>query len=299
VGSRFGLLGDHMGKFSRTFSLMRASWEVLKQDKELLFFPLLSAIGCVLVLASFAAPILALTDWQAAGESMAAGTAEALSVSDGKVSADQIMQMLGLFLFYCCNYFVIIFFNAGLIACAEIRMEGGDPTVGDGLRAAWSRLPAILGWAVLAATVGLVLRMIEERSNLVGKIVAGLLGMAWSITSFLVVPILVIENEGPLSALQRSASMLKRTWGEQIIGNFSFGLIFIVLALPLALLLFTGIAAQSVALVVVSVIGFIVIALAQSALQGIFQAALYLYMRDGEAPEGFEASALQESIGHR
>jgi len=278
---------------------MRASWEVLKQDKELLFFPLLSAIGCVLVLASFAAPILALTDWQAAGESMAAGTAEALSVSDGKVSADQIMQMLGLFLFYCCNYFVIIFFNAGLIACAEIRMEGGDPTVGDGLRAAWSRLPAILGWAVLAATVGLVLRMIEERSNLVGKIVAGLLGMAWSITSFLVVPILVIENEGPLSALQRSASMLKRTWGEQIIGNFSFGLIFIVLALPLALLLFTGIAAQSVALVVVSVIGFIVIALAQSALQGIFQAALYLYMRDGEAPEGFEASALQESIGHR
>jgi hypothetical protein len=288
-----------MGKFSRTFSLMRASWEVLKQDKELLFFPLLSAIGCVLVLASFAAPILALTDWQAAGESMAAGTAEALSVSDGKVSADQITQMLGLFLFYCCNYFVIIFFNAGLIACAEIRMEGGDPTVGDGLRAAWSRLPAILGWAVLAATVGLVLRMIEERSNLVGKIVAGLLGMAWSITSFLVVPILVIENEGPLSALQRSASMLKRTWGEQIIGNFSFGLIFIVLALPLALLLFTGIAAQSVALVVVSVIGFIVIALAQSALQGIFQAALYLYMRDGEAPEGFEASALQESIGHR
>ncbi len=278
---------------------MRASWEVLKQDKELLFFPLLSAIGCVLVLASFAAPILALTDWQAAGESMAAGTAEALSVSDGKVSADQIMQMLGLFLFYCCNYFVIIFFNAGLIACAEIRMEGGDPTVGDGLRAAWSRLPAILGWAVLAATVGLVLRMIEERSNLVGKIVAGLLGMAWSITSFLVVPILVIENEGPLSALQRSASMLKKTWGEQIIGNFSFGLIFIVLALPLALLLFTGIAAQSVALVVVSVIGFIVIALAQSALQGIFQAALYLYMRDGEAPEGFEASALQESIGHR
>lgn len=288
-----------MGKFSRTFSLMRASWEVLKQDKELLFFPLLSAIGCALVLASFAAPILALTDWQAAGESMAAGTAEALSVSDGKVSADQIMQMLGLFLFYCCNYFVIIFFNAGLIACAEIRMEGGDPTVADGLRAAWSRLPAILGWAVLAATVGLVLRMIEERSNMVGKIVAGLLGMAWSITSFLVVPILVIENEGPLSALQRSTSMLKKTWGEQIIGNFSFGLIFIVLALPLALLLFTGIAAQSVALVVVSVIGFIVIALAQSALQGIFQAALYLYMRDGEAPEGFEASALQESIGHR
>jgi hypothetical protein len=287
-----------VGKFSRTFSLMRASWEVLKQDKELLLFPLLSAICCVLVLASFAGPILAMTDWQAASESVTSGAVESLSRSDGAISAEQAMHMLGLFLFYCCNYFVIIFFNAGLIACAEIRMEGGDPTVGDGLRAAWARLPAIAGWAVLAATVGLVLRMIEERSNFVGKIVAGLLGIAWSLTSFLVVPILVIENEGPLSALKRSASMLKKTWGEQIIGNFSFGLIFLLLALPGILLVALGFAANSVALIVVSVMYFTAIALAQSALQGIFQAALYLYMRDGVAPEGFEASALQASIGH-
>ncbi|MGB5265983.1 MAG: DUF6159 family protein, partial [Polyangiales bacterium] len=268
-------------------------------DKELLVFPLLSAVGCMLVLASFAAPILALTDWQAASESIAAGTVETLSESGGTVSADQALHMLGLFLFYCCNYFVIIFFNAGLIACAEIRMEGGDPTVRDGLRAAWARLPAILGWAVVAATVGLVLRMIEERSNLVGKIVAGLLGMAWSLTSFLVVPILVIENEGPLSALKRSASMLKKTWGEQLIGNFSFGLIFLLFALPGILFLFLGIAANSVALIVGAVVYFTVISLAQSALQGIFQAALYLYMRDGKAPEGFDTSALQASIGHR
>ncbi|MFW2389361.1 MAG: DUF6159 family protein [Polyangiales bacterium] len=288
-----------MGKFSRTFSLMRASWEVLKQDKELLFFPLFSAIGCVLVLASFALPILATTDLQAAGESAAAGTMEALSASDGKISADQVMYMLGLFAFYCCNYFVIIFFNAGLIACAEIRMEGGDPTVADGLRAAWARLPAILGWALVAATVGLALRMIEERSNLIGKIVAGLLGMAWSITSFLVVPILVIENEGPVSALKRSVSMLKQTWGEQLIGNFSFGLIFILLALPGVFLLATGFVVGNTPLIVMAILFFVAISLAQSALQGIFQAALYLYVRDGEAPEGFETGDLQASIGQR
>jgi hypothetical protein len=280
-------------------SLMRASWDVLKQDKELLLFPLLSGICCVLVLASFAGPILALTDWQAASESVTSGAAQGLSGSDGRLSAEHGLHMLTLFVFYCCNYFVIIFFNAGLIACAQIRMEGGDPTVGDGLRAAWARLPAIAGWAVLAATVGLVLRMIEERSNLVGKIVAGLLGIAWSITSFLVVPILVIENEGPVSALQRSAVMLKKTWGEQIIGNFSFGLIFLLLALPGVFFLVLGITANSVTVIVVSVLYFIGIALAQSALQGIFQAALYLYMRDGAAPEGFEAGALQASIGHR
>ena len=288
-----------MGKFSRTTSMMRASWDVLKQDKELLLFPLLSGICCLLVLASFAGPILALTDWQAAGESMTAGATQALSDSDGSLSMEQAMHMLVLFAFYCCNYFVIIFFNAGLIACAQIRMEGGDPTVKDGLHAAWSRLPAIAGWAVLAATVGLVLRLIEERSSLVGKIVAGLLGMAWSITSFLVVPILVIENESPLSALRRSAVMLKKTWGEQLIGNFSFGFIFLLLALPGVFVLVLGISANSVPLIVVSVLYFIAISLAQSALQGIFQAALYLYMRDGEAPEGFEVDELQASIGHR
>ena len=288
-----------MGKFSRTTSLMRASWDVLKQDKELLLFPLLSGICCVLVLASFAVPMLAMTDWQAAGENLSAGGAQTWGESGGSVSVEQAMHMLALFLFYCCNYFVIIFFNAGLIACAQIRMEGGDPTVSDGLRAAWARLPAIAGWAVLAATVGMVLRMIEERSSLVGKIVAGLLGMAWSLTSFLVVPILVIENEGPVGALQRSAAMLKKSWGEQLIGNFSFGFIFLLLALPGVLFLMMGISAQSVTVITVAVLYFIAISLAQSALQGIFQAALYLYMRDGAAPEGFEAGALQASIGHR
>ena len=275
---------------------MRASWEVLKQDKELLLFPLFSAIGSIFVLVSFAAPILALTDWQAASDSMAAGTAEALS-SESELSAERVGYTLGVFLFYCCNYFVMIFFNAGLVACAEIRMEGGDPTVGDGLRAAWSRLPAILGWSVVAATVGLVLRMIEERSNLVGKIVAGLLGMAWSLTSFLVVPILVVENEGPIRALKRSAAMLKETWGEQLIGNFSFGLIFMIVTLPAVFLIVAGVAAGSGTLIVVGVLAAILIALAQSALQGIFQAALYLYMRDGVAPVGFDAAELQASIG--
>ncbi len=274
---------------------MHASWDVLKQDKELLLFPLLSGICCVLVLASFAGPILAMTDWQAASEAVAA---QELLASDGDLSTTQAWQMLTLFLFYLCNYFVIIFFNAGLIACAQIRMEGGDPTVSDGLRAAWARLPAIAGWAVLAASVGMLLRLIEQRSNLVGKIVVALLGMAWSLTSFLVIPILVIDNESPVGALQRSAAMLKKTWGEQLIGNFSFGLIFMLLALPGILVLVVGVTAQSVTLIVFAVLYFIGIALAQSALQGIFQAALYLYMRDGEAPEGFEAAALQASIGH-
>jgi hypothetical protein len=286
-----------MGKLSRTMSLMRASWEVLKQDKELLVFPLLSGILCMVVLVSFALPVLGTFDWQAAGDGMAASASHAVGESDAPLTAERALRMLWLFLFYVSNYFVIIFFNAGLVACAEIRMGGGNPTVGDGLRAAWQRMGAIAGWALIAGTMGMLLRATEERSSFMVRIVVGVFGLAWSLMSFLVVPILVIEKEGPISAIKRSTSMLKRTWGEQIIGNFSFGLIFLLLALPGILLLVTGFAAQSVAVIVLAVLYMVVIALAQSALQGIFQTALYLYMRDGQAPQGFDSAELEASVG--
>lgn len=288
-----------MGKLSRTTSLMRASWEVLKQDKELLVFPMLSGILCMVVLASFALPLLGTFDWQAAGEGVAASASQAVGDADAPLTAERALRMLWMFLFYVSNYFVIIFFNAGLVACAEIRMEGGDPTVGDGLAAAWHRVGAIAGWALIAGTVGMLLRATEERSSFMTRIVAGLLGMAWSMVSFLVVPILVIEGDGPVSALKRSTRMLKRTWGEQIIGNFSFGLIFVLLAVPGVVLLVTGFAAQSVFVIVLAVFYLVIMALAQSALQGIFQAALYLYMRDGKAPQGFDSAELEASVGMR
>ena len=205
-----------------------------------------------------------------------------------------------LFLFYFCNYFVIVFFNSAVIACAAIRMQGGDPTVGDGFRAAFARLPLIFGWALVSATVGLILRIIEDRSKTVGKIVAGLLGLAWTVVSFLVVPILVIEKKGPISALKESTLLLKKTWGEQIIGNFSFGFIFFLLNIPAIILIALGIFSGNVAIlitcIILGVVYLIIVALIQSALQAIFQAAIYLYAREGEAPAGFEPDLLAYSM---
>ena len=197
---------------------------------------------------------------------------------------------------YLCNYFVVIFFNAGIIACATLRMSGGNPTIGDGFRAAAARLPAIAGWAVLSATVGLILRLIEDRSKWVGRIVAGLLGAAWTVVSFLVVPILVVENKSPITALQESTALVKKTWGEQVAGNFGFGLIFLLLALPafavIVLSIFSGNIAIMGGCIVLAVVYLIGLGLVQSALQSIFQAAVFLYARDGQVPEGFEAEVL-------
>ena len=278
-----------MGKLSNTWSLMGASWRVLKQDKEILIFPLMSGVCCLLVLASFAIPIISSGNWE---------------LPDENASAEQGIMYYGtLFLFYFCTYFVIVFFNSAIIVCATIRMQGGDPTVGDGFRASLARLPLIFGWALVSATVGLVLRIIEDRSKTVGRIVAGLLGMAWTVVSFLVVPILVIEKKGPIHALKESTMLLKKTWGEQLIGNFSFGLIFFLLSIPAFILaalgFFSGGAVALATCIILAVIYLIVIALIQSALQAIFQAAVYLYTRDGGAPAGFDPELLADSMGHK
>ena len=275
-----------MNKIYRTWSLMSACWQILRKDKGLLLFPLVSGICCLLLLASFAIPLYATNHWQPPGR--------------GAETAQQVAYYGVLFLFYVCNYFVIIFFNAAIVACATIRMRGGEPTVGDGFRAAATRLPVIAGWAVLSATVGLVLRVIEDRSEKIGQIVSGLLGAAWTLVSFMVVPILVVENKNPFTALKESTVMLKKTWGERLAGSFSFGLIFFLLGIPAVVLIVLGFFSGSVAgiagAIAVAVIYLMVLALVQSALQAIFQAALYLYAREGQVPEGFEAELLGNAM---
>jgi hypothetical protein len=182
-------------------------------------------------------------------------------------------------------------------------MNGDNPTIGDGFRAAAARLPGIIGWALVSATVGLILRILEDRSDKVGRFVAGLFGMAWTVVSFLVVPILVVENKNPITALKDSTVLLKKTWGEQLVSNFSFGLIFMLLNLPaIALVVLGAVVHNTTALVVcigLAVIYFIALALIQSALQSIFQAALFLYARNGQVPAGFQAEALGSAMRGR
>jgi hypothetical protein len=275
-----------MNKIARTWSLMSACWQVLRKDKALLVFPICSGISCLLVLASFALPLYFSGHWQ--------------PPSRGAETAQQIAYYGVLFLFYVCNYFVIIFFNAGIVACATMRLSGGNPTVGDGFRAAISRLPVIVGWAVISATVGVLLRIIEDRSAKVGQIVAAFLGGAWTLVSFLVVPILVVENKNPFAALRDSTMLLKKTWGERLIGGFSFGLIFLLLSIPAVLLIvaafFSGSAPLIITGIALAVVYFLVLALVQSALQAIFQAAIFLYARDGQVAEGFSDELLGSAV---
>lgn len=276
-----------MGRFSRTWRMMGASWAVLKQDKELLVFPVLSTLAMILVLISFASPLLN------------GGVRQHLERGDHS----GVIVYAGMFLVYLAVYFVMIFFNAAIVACALQRMSGSDPTIGFGLAAAWKRLPQIFGWALVTSTVGLILRAIEERVGVIGQIVVAVLGMTWTVTSFLVVPVLVNEGKGPFDAYSDSVAMLKRSWGEQIIGNVSFGLIFMVLGIvPVGLVILatmSGSQPATDAALVICAAYLIVATLVQSTLQAIYQAAVYRYARNGAAPEGFDAELLAGSFRRR
>ncbi|MGD8282165.1 MAG: DUF6159 family protein [Gemmatimonadota bacterium] len=262
------------GRFSNSFALVKASANVLKLDKELMVFPLMSGIATILVAASFIAPLIWVGGPQMFPEGEPVGYA-------GYVYG---------FLFYMAQYTVIFFFNAALVGAALIRLDGGDPSVSDGLAIASKRMASILGYAAIAATVGMILRAIQERSGILGKIIAGFMGMAWTLTTYLTVPILVTKNVGPVDAIKESAQIFKRTWGEQVIGNFGMGWAVALIALAwtaLSVGVIMAMASLGVGIGVLFVVGimvagYIVLALFASALNGIYTAALYRFAMTGE-----------------
>jgi hypothetical protein len=261
------------GSIGNSIALVKASMNVLRLDKELLVFPVMSGIASVLVMASFAAPII-----------FAGGT------GDFEGGGGGYLPMAVMFLFYVVQYTVIFFFNSALVGAALIRLDGGDPTVSDGLAIASKRMGSILGYAVISATVGMILRMISERGGIIAKIAAGLAGMAWTLATYLAVPVLVTKDIGPIEAVKESAAIFKRTWGEQVTGNFGIGwaMFFAFVGWTAAMAgMFWLAATLGSPLLILSVmggglVGYVLLALVGSALGGIYRAALYRYAMTGD-----------------
>ena len=274
-----------MGKFARSWALVKASMAILRADKELLVFPLVSAVAVLLVALSFVLPMFGL------------GVFDHMDRNGGTPPA----LYAWIFAFYLAQYFVMFFFNSALVGAAMIRLDGGDPTVADGLRIARGKWLSILGYAAIAATVGMILRAMEQRAGFLGRIVVGLVGVAWTLATFLTVPILVARDVGPVDAVKQSAALLKQTWGENVIGNGGLGLVLglanvavILIGIALAMALASqGLAVLAVVAGVVAAIVVLGLALVQSALSGIYSAALYRYAVEGNAPAGFDGVLLQ------
>ncbi|MCU1369248.1 MAG: hypothetical protein JWO77_442 [Ilumatobacteraceae bacterium] len=276
-----------MGRWERSKQLASASWGLLRHDKELLFLPLISGIASLAIAATFLLPLYLSSETRSVG---------------GSTSLEmKPVGYLVLFLMYLVLAYVAIFFKTAMLCGADERMQGGEPTLGSALSGAMSRAGKILPWAIVTATVSVILRSLEERAGILGRIVIGLVGMAWAVVTFLVLPIVVFEDVGVGTAIKRSTEMLKRTWGENLIVNLGIGLIAMVLTLPAILVIVGGFVTGSVPIIVAAVavgaVWIIGVSCWSSAMTAVFQLALYRYATQAPLPSEFAQVDLGGAFG--
>ncbi|GIW80169.1 MAG: hypothetical protein KatS3mg105_1976 [Gemmatales bacterium] len=270
----------------RSFELAKSSWQVLKADKELVLFPILSGVGCILILITFALPFLAQPDLLS-------------FLSEDENQSVPFWAYVVVFLYYFCNYFIVVFFNAALVSCAIIRFNGGNPTLADGIRTSFDRIPQIAAWAAVSATIGLLLKAVENSNEKAGRFISSLLGTAWTVMTYFVVPVLVVEKIGPIEAVKRSMSILKKTWGEALIGHWGLGFFSFLLMLPGIVLLVAGCfllqvsVALGITVVVLAVLALLVAGAAGAALNGIYISDMYQYASTGQVPQGFAEATIR------
>ncbi|HET8921436.1 MAG TPA: DUF6159 family protein [Candidatus Acidoferrum sp.] len=272
-----------MGKFSRSWELVKQSFAILRSDKQLMLFPVLSTICCLIVTVLIAT----------GGTILMMPAMASAAASGARFNPNQSPAfLLGMFGLYVVNYFVIVFFNVALVGVANSRLMGGTWTFRDGIELAWARKGTILQWAFVAATVGMVLKTIEERMGLIGRLIMRIIGVAWALACYFVVPVLAFEGLTPFQAIKRSSKLFKETWGEKVTGGFSLSLVSMLLMLPgfglfLAAIILGGVKGFLFGFAVL-ILYLLLLSIMMSAIQGIFNAALYRYACFKQVPPAFD-----------
>lgn len=269
-----------METLSRSWDLLGRSFAILKSDKQLMWLPVISGIFCL------------------AATVIICGVGFLTVVPAGPIPNDPAQQRLlarqmapFLFLYYFVTYSIVIYFNVALVSIATDRIRGGQATLGDGLQIAWSRKWSIVQWALVSATVGTLLQMLERQLRFVGRFVARTIGLIWTLASFFVVPLLAAGDIGPVEALYKSGHIFRKAWGEEVVGGFSFGAVFLVLALPGLILPVMGARLSQAGLfagVALAAIYWLILSVINAAVRGVFVAALFCYATEGRVPTGFD-----------
>jgi hypothetical protein len=269
-----------MGRIKRGWGLTKKSWALLREHPSLIRFPLYGGVATTLLAIVFLGPGLYLWD-------------------DDQLAGALPLIVIGVYVLSLVGFY----FSVGLAACADMIFRGEEATVGDGLAVARSRLRQISGWAAVSAAISLVMGVLENQGGTLGTIAARLVGMAWSLITFLAVPVIAIEGTGPLETIKRSGALFRERWGQQITGNLAIGgAVFLLGVLPAIALIGGGIALWASASflgALLVVIGALVLAIAlliSRALSGIFGVALYRYALDGETVGGFTQADLESAV---
>jgi hypothetical protein len=270
-----------MNTFSRSFRLVKESYAVLKKDKELMLFPIISGVAGIILLISFLIMMFSTSLFGSLGN---------------------IISYPLIFLYYLLSYFIIIFFNTGLIACVNIRLNGGDPKFKDGIDIAMKNVGKIFAWALISATIGMILRWLSEKSGLIGRIIIGLIGMAWSLLTFFVLPVMILEKASVTDSIKKSGALFKKTWGENAVGQFSMGLAFFLFGLlgiiPLVIAVLSAMSGSlpiMVFFVGIAFLYWLILGILNASLNGIFLTALYNYANKGTVVSGFSEESIKSA----
>ena len=263
-----------------TLNLLGTSWRVLRKDG-LMMFPLATGFSLLAVLLY----VLIAFEY--------GGTFNRLSDGFRVLPADFIFLGLA----YLGASFVIVYFSSALVAAAHYRIVGGSPDFRFGLEAANDRLGAIALWAIVAGTLGLVIKQLASSGGVVGRAGGFFAELLSGWATFLVIPVMIVEGTPPLAAMRRSTEMFKETWGRQLVGNFGFGMLYFALLLA-ALLVASGFILIGISTGVAAITAMMLFALAvatMKCLETVFIVALYNYATVGESDGAFSEDVLHEA----
>ena len=274
-------LGDFTGQYGfknrirRGWRITKLGIHVVKADPELMVYVLFSAIMSIL---SFGA-VLTLTG----GLGFVIGNDEGF---EGGVA-------LGTFLSYFIVSIIIVFWNAAIVASAYERLTTGrNPSFSYGIKQAMKCLPQIFAWGLISGTVGLIVSFFESMASsdnialkILGSLISMLIQFAWWMTTFFVIPIIVLEKNGVFESMKESPELFQKTWGENIVASMGTGIInflvillIIIICLPLLLLGEIGVALGFIIIVA----GITLSCLFFTACDAVNRASMYYYAKTGE-----------------
>jgi len=305
-----------MSKFKSTWKLVRQSFTVLMQERRLLFFPLVTSFLTIFIFLFFIAPLvfqptgfsyLEPEHWETVAESILQGELSQIE-SGGAVELDT--WFLGyLTALYLVSMFLLTFFNTAFFNEIINALNGRPVSIVGGLRFALTKLKPIAMWSLLAGVVGIVIQRLEQYFGFFGRWIVGLIGIVWSVASVFAVPVLIREEEAanPFEVLKKSALLIKRRWGEGLIGYVGirtagailavalivfFSILLVVLGLWVGTSMPSLLTPLIVVLIATWLLSSILVAYFENVINKVFQCALYIYAAEGVVPGPFDEAVL-------
>ncbi|GIU69456.1 MAG: hypothetical protein KatS3mg002_0692 [Candidatus Woesearchaeota archaeon] len=280
---------EKMNAFQRSWEITKLSFDVIKKDKELILFPILGGIFSILFLLAMIFPFF-------------------INILMPE-SVFGISLLIMAFIIYFGLVFIATFFNVCAVYTIKTRFEGKNATFWDSIKFSISKIGLIFAWSIISATIGVILRILQDIAERMGdigelimKMMLSVIGLAWSLVSAFVIPGMIYKNIGPITALKDSVQVFKKTWGESLIRYYGLGIIQFLMILTgmiitiILSLLTLSIPIISLIIILIGVLYIILIIAFFNVANSVFNTALYVYATTGKAPKGYREDILKHAF---